>query len=170
MHGESTGDDAPLPYAGRGSHIGSVALSTPAHCELADAEFLGLLSAFRASGGLAREADLLARWRRETSLCNTRAGKTCPHGPAPMATALRLRWDGCDWLPVFQFHLPTLQLRQDVLRVRDELVPVFEGSRLLAWFIEPNHWLRGVRPIDSLGPDLAGVLGAARGDRFIVAG
>ncbi|MET0519233.1 MAG: hypothetical protein ABW005_10410 [Burkholderiaceae bacterium] len=150
------------PHAGCGG-------TNPPGNELSDVEFLALLGAFRASGGLAREADLLARWR-----VGIDTGKRIPRRdrPASTATALRLRWDGRDWLPLFQFQRPLLllRLRQDVLRVRAELGPVFEDARLLLWFAEPNHWLEDARPIDRLAADPAGVLQAARGDRFLVAG
>lgn len=119
--------------------------------ELPDTVFLALLCAFRASGGMAREPDLLERQPR-------------------LQAALRVRWDGSDWLPLFQLMPSTLAERPEVLRVIDELRPALDLGAVIAWFAEPNAWLKGERPVDMLDENLEAVLAAARGDRFVAAG
>jgi hypothetical protein len=130
-----------------------------------DFQFIALLDAYRPSGGLARAQEMLelfmhrggpdtatvARWmvRREV-LC--------------------LDWHAQSWMPVFQFGVANMAPLPQLAPVLAELNPVYPPWALMAWFAQPNPWLEGERPADVLVSDAAGVLNAARADRFVAKG
>lgn len=120
-------------------------------------EALGL--AYRASGGMAR-ADDIGRMLAD-------------HGPGTFISMARLledkaifafRWHASLWIPMFQFDLSDLSLRLEPGRIRAELGEKFDGWALAAWFVEPNEWLAGRRPIDVHDTAIDAVLHAARVD------
>ena len=127
-----------------------------------DVTFIDMLRAFRRSGGLAREEDILER----RASCD---GPACMR--ASDATALIcFEWDNRLWLPWFQFDRASLGLLPGPAIVINELAPVFDGWEMASWFAQPNLWLGDCRPIDLLDASLSLVLGAARADRFIAGG
>ena len=74
------------------------------------------------------------------------------------------------WIPIFQFELDDLSVRQGMKPVLDELASTFGGWRLAVWFVEPNDWLKQSRPIDLIAIHPAEVAQAARADRFVATG
>ena len=146
---------APAPGAARDG--------TPAAAR--SAAFAALVNAFRASGGTARGDDL-ARLLED-------------HQQGDFVSLARLiasghvfgfDWRGVLWIPMFQYDLRTLSIRPGPHQVLAELAGAFEGWALASWFAQPNAWLGDRKPVDLLDSDLAGVLQAARADRFIAAG
>jgi len=76
----------------------------------------------------------------------------------------------CTFLPMFQFDPARMTLRVEVSAALAELVPVFDDLEVAAWFVEPNRWLGGLAPVESLGQGAVAMLQAARTDRYIATG
>jgi hypothetical protein len=131
-------------------------------CASRDLLFVDMLRAFRRSGGLAREAEIVDRRCRARS-----AGVLTGSLLDPI---ICFEWGGSLWLPRFQFDQVDMSRRAAPARVIAELSPVFDGWALATWFAQPNVWLSEQRPIDLIDDCLTRVLGAARADRFIAAG
>lgn len=127
--------------------------------------FITMLSQYHASGGLVC-GDTLGRllddWQRGDFISLARL--------IASNEIFSFRWHGQSWIPMFQFELRDLSVKSGPRRVLAELKPVFDDWELAVWFIQPNSWLQTKRPLDLLDADLAGVLEAARADRFIAAG
>lgn len=133
----------------------------PAARSATDRDFLAMLGQCRASGGLARAAEvvtclergfgrdagLLARWRAERSV-------------------ICFEWQAQVWLPRFQFASVDMLPIPAVRMVLDELSLAFDEVETAQWFCAPNSALDGGVPVDALGEGLAVVLAAARVDRF----
>lgn len=79
-------------------------------------------------------------------------------------------WQHALWIPMFQFDLDDLSVREQPRQVRVELEGHFAGWDVADWFVQRNVWLGRRRPVDLLSSDLPAVLQAARADRFIAAG
>ena len=127
-----------------------------------DPIFVDMLRAYRRSGGLAREAEILAR----TAECRSPGWRV----DSQDGTIICFEWGQRFWLPWFQFDPADMSLRPGPGRVIAELSPIFDGWEMASWFARPNLWIGDARPIDLIDECLAGVLGAARTDRFIAAG
>jgi hypothetical protein len=125
-----------------------------------DGEFLRLLTAYRASGGLATGVEIAAR--------------SPQHGLSRLARAIAARevlsvqWSGQHWLPVFQFEPGALVVREPVRTLIGELTDVLADWELAQWFVEPNGWLVGATPLQALREDAERVHDAARVLRFLV--
>ena len=76
----------------------------------------------------------------------------------------------CTLVPMFQFEPTRMTLRVEVSAALAELVPVFDDLEVVSWFVEPNRWLGGLAPIESLGQGRVAMLQAARTDRYIATG
>jgi hypothetical protein len=129
------------------------------------ASFESLRAAYGASGGLA-VGDELAR------LLEDRRHGGCA-GLARLVVSAEVfgfGWRQAFWVPMFQFDPADLTVRPGSKEVLAELVPTYDGWALATWFVEPNAWLDGQRPLDLLPTDRASVLEAARADRFVATG
>lgn len=130
-----------------------------------DMQFIALLDAYRPSGGLARTQEALELFMRR-----------CGPDLATLARwmvareVLCLDWHGQSWMPMFQFDLVDMAPLPQLAPVLGELNPVYSPWALAAWFAQPNPWLEGARPADVLVCNYAGVLDAARADRFVALG
>ena len=124
-----------------------------------DEAFIEMLRAYRRSGGIAREVEVLRKWPRRSALTS---------GPDLFcAPVICFEWAGVFWLPRFQFAGEDLDPRPGPAQVVSELASVFDGWEMALWFSLPNLWIGDARPIDLLDECFASVLGAARADRFI---
>jgi hypothetical protein len=132
------------------------------HSGARDADFVGMLRAYRRSGGLAREAEILER----SQACQCQGWRVENMG----GTLVCFEWEHRFWLPWFQFDPADMSLRPGPAKVIAELTPIFDGWELAMWFARPNLWIADSRPVDLIDECLASVLGAARADRFIAAG
>jgi hypothetical protein len=72
--------------------------------------------------------------------------------------------------PLFQFDLPTASLVDAIEPLLNELRPVFDDVELALWFVTPNDWLDGARPVSAMHHSLPAVMQAARADRFVAGG
>ena len=144
---------------GREAGISSVAFEGEA---VKDALFVDMLRAFRRSGGLAREAEVLDR----SQACSTPGWRV----DSANGSLICFEWGQRFWLPWFQFDPSDMSLRPGPGKVIAELSAVFDGWEMASWFVRPNLWVGDAKPIDLIDDCLASVLGAARADRFIAAG
>lgn len=131
----------------------------------ADQQFLAMLDAYRDTGGLARKAEVLTHFQ-------TRGG---PDEDLLDSWIFRrkvicFQWQSQDWLPWFQFNSFTLEPHPQLKLLFDELADVHEPLEMAEWFAEPNSWLAGRAPVDTLLSDLTAVVHAARAERFIALG
>ena len=123
-----------------------------------DARFLGLLAAYRTSGGLATGYEITARRPRT--------------GLSELARAIAARevigmeWGGQRWLPLFQFERGDVAVRAPVRLLVGELAGLLDDGDLAQWFVQPNGWLDGAQPLHLLDSDFARVHDAARALRF----
>ena len=74
------------------------------------------------------------------------------------------------WLPLFQFDFAQGCLRAGVAPAMAELAGVMDDDEVACWFAQPNAWLHGAAPAQTLLSDANAVLGAARADRLGVMG
>jgi Protein of unknown function (DUF2384) len=127
--------------------------------------FDAMIGAYKTCGGTAR-ADDLAQLLEERKKGNF------------VSVAKRIvsrdifsfEWQSHFWVPMFQFHLHDMSVKQEVRRVVHELAAVLDNWTLAQWFTEPNAWLKGRRPVDMVDRQFSDVLNAARADRFVATG
>jgi hypothetical protein len=125
-----------------------------------DDEFIGLLSAYRASGGLAAEAEVRNRMRRLEA-----SERPSLQQRIEEREFLYFHWNEKVWLPWFQF---TAEFDPSALvsGVLVELGDVFDGWELAHWMATPHLELAGKSPLQLLHlPE--SVVGAARLTRFV---
>ena len=127
--------------------------------------FVALLSAYRPTGGTVRADDLSRHVRSEEPGHLTNLARKLVSG-----SILSYSWRQTLWVPLFQFSPNSSAVRSDVTRVMDELAGAFDSWEIAVWFVQPNSWLKGQRPLDVLDRLGADVLQAARADRFVAMG
>jgi hypothetical protein len=119
--------------------------------------FVGLLEAYRGSGGVA-PGDVLGRLFEQ-------------HHRGDFVSLARLivndqvfafAWRDSFWIPMFQFHPGDLSIKTAAQRVRAELPATTSGWRLGTWFTAQNDQLDGQRPVDLIDTQLLAVIDAAR--------
>ncbi len=123
-----------------------------------DRDFLTLLGAYRATGGLATGAEIAAR----------------PPGTGFLQLARHIArrgvvsfvWREEIWLPVFQFKAGGQSVLPNVQLLIDELSVVLDDWDLAKWFVEPNSSLHGDTPLALVEGDFPRVHDAARALRF----
>lgn len=132
---------------------------------VSDRFFLAMLAGYRASGGLARAAEIvvwlerglgldphqLQRWRAERGV-------------------LCFDWQAQTWLPRFQFTHKGMVPDPCVRMVLAELGSVFDDTEMAQWFATPNPSLADGAPVDRIREQPLSVLRAARCDRFVAEG
>lgn len=131
----------------------------------ADEQFMDMLDAYRGTGGLARKEEILSHFK----------GHNGPDEDMLDVWIFRRRvicfnWQSQAWLPWFQFNSFTLEPHPQLRPLFDELVDVYEPLEMADWFAQPNPWLAGRAPVDTLLNDLTAVMQAARADRYIANG
>ncbi len=135
--------------------------------------WLSTAAAFSGTGGLVSGDDLAELIRHRCEV----AGWL----PESMPVSLVARWIvarsvvslDSPWgplFPLFQFDLPTASVVDAMAPLLDELRPVFDDVELALWFVTPNDWLGGARPVSAMHHSLPAVLQAARADRFVAGG
>ena len=126
---------------------------------------LAMFAALRATGGMARGDDLARLLSYLDPGDAASLSKLVAAGQV-----FGFEWRGTYWVPTFQFELGDLSVRRGLSGVLNELHAVFDGRELATWFCQPNAALAERLPVDVLDTDMAAVVGAARLDRFVVAG
>jgi hypothetical protein len=129
-----------------------------------NSQFVGMLNAFRRSGGLARAQEVAARFSGQS------ASDMSPlAGWITKRQVISLEWQSRIWLPLFQFNPTGTTLRPGLSAVLAELVLVYDDWDVASWFAKPNSWLASATPADSMVVATPQVLLAARAERFVVA-
>lgn len=131
----------------------------------ADDQFMGMLEAFRGTGGLARKEEVEAHFKAHNG----------PNADMLELWIFRRRvicfnWQSQAWLPWFQFNSFTLEPHAQLQALFEELADVYEPLEMADWFAQPNPWLADRAPVDTLLNDLTAVMHAARADRYIANG
>jgi hypothetical protein len=119
--------------------------------------FIGLLEAFRATGGTAPVEIVGHLWEEyQMSRANSLAMLL------DSGQIFGFEWRASLWIPMFQFAAHDLALKAGAQRVRAELPPLWSGWNLASWFALSNARLDGRCPADMLDADLEAVMRAAR--------
>lgn len=117
--------------------------------------FVGMLRAFRETGGLARGdevAELLAQ---------RGAGDVSRLARWIVAReVIAFDWRGELWVPLFQFNLADMSVRRDVRQVAQALGPALDAWGIAVWFSAANAELDGRAPVDVLVDDPRALLAA----------
>lgn len=130
-----------------------------------DHEFIALMGQYRSFGGIATREEVAARMRRA--------------GAGDLSTLARriaarelisFEWNGGFWLPLFQFDLSDMSLKESTRRIVAELNTVLDGWEFAKWLADPDEALRGKRPVEVIDSGSPEVLHAARLARYIARG
>jgi hypothetical protein len=132
-------------------------------CSARDDQFVGMLRAYRLSGGLARGHDLATLLASRSRLDIGTLARWIVSGEV-----VHFDWQQETWFPMFQFGGPDMAPRAAVSRVLKELHDVFDPWDTAQWFARPSVALANRSPADALGIDPDLVLHAARCDRYVV--
>ena len=124
-----------------------------------------MVRVYQRTGGLARSDEVLFLLRRHTSQALSRLARWIVE-----QRVVSFEWQGQRMLPMFQFDVADMAIRPGAAVVLEELSGTFDDWELAVWFAEPNSWLQGRIPVDTLGVDPGVVLDAARADRFVANG
>jgi hypothetical protein len=126
-----------------------------------DYAFIGMLDAYRSSGGLARAQEVFTLFKSRSD-----AGVvTLVHWMA-QRLVLSLEWHADVWMPLFQFESQDMSVKTSLEPVLAALNPVCTPWELAHWCAQPHRLLDGQRPADALDVDAPRVLRAACADRF----
>jgi len=80
-------------------------------------------------------------------------------------------WQAEPWVPMFQFEAgPRLEPRQSLQPLFGLLVPLYDAWEMANWFVKPNPWLSGRKPVDDCTDRLPAVLDVAHLEYFIASG
>lgn len=129
--------------------------------------------AFTHLGGLAtldRLAELLRGATPQTELLPRSQPMTQVVRWIASGTVVAFRGPDAWLLPLFQFDLPLGCVRPCVSPVLAELRGFLEDREIALWFVNPNVWLDGARPVLVMLRRLPSVLVAARADRYVACG
>lgn len=124
-----------------------------------------MLGQYRASGGVARAAEVITTVERVLGRDAGLVERGCA-----ARRVICFEWNAMRWLPRFQFAAAGLLPDPSVALVLAELNAVFDECEVAQWFATNNSSLAGRAPVDVIGAWPAAVLEAARGDRFIADG
>jgi hypothetical protein len=126
-----------------------------------DHAFIGMLEAYRSSGGLARAQEVFTLFKSRSELDVSTLARWMAQ-----RSVLSLEWHADVWLPLFQFELQHMTVKPALEPVFAVLNPVCTPWELAQWCAQPHRWLDGESPADTLDTDASGVLRAACVDRF----
>lgn len=130
-----------------------------------DRGFVAMLQTYRPTGGIMRGDDLARLFQHH------RRGDVTTLAKSIVAQEIfGFYWAHEFWVPMCQFDLSNLSIKQALRQVRSELPKDMDGWVLAAWLAEPNAWLMGLKPVDLLDTDPPALLRAARADHMIAQG
>ena len=154
-----------LPGLGATSSTAMRQVSLPDEPDGVSQQFMGLLKAYRHSGGLLRAQEAAARCKPHCGTpVHTLAGWICQR------KVVSFEWLSRIWLPVFQFNRADMSRQSGLDTVLAELVTIFDDWEMAQWFATPNLWLDNKAPADLLATAAPDVFQAARAERFAIAG
>jgi hypothetical protein len=123
-----------------------------------------MLRGYRSSGGVLDAVELETRSRSDGAGVGGAFADWRRDG-----TLFAFEWRGRAWIPRFQLS-PAYLPRDSVVRICNELRPVFDNWDLSIWFSQRNDALGGHVPADRVSIDPSSVHQAARLERFLGAG
>lgn len=127
--------------------------------------FAALATAYQPSGGIFRAEDLV----RLEALGDGKARAELI-GSITSGQILSFQWRQSYWVPIFQFEIGGTLQKDCARQVILELADTFDDWEKVVWFVQPNVWLDGARPLELMERRLPEVMHAARADRFVAAG
>jgi hypothetical protein len=133
-------------------------------CQLtneSDSAFVGMLEAYRNTGGLARAQEVFNLFKSHNDL-----GVTTLARWISLRRVLSLEWNADVWLPLFQFERQCMTIKPTFVPVLAELNQAFTPWELAYWCAQPHRWLDGDSPANMLDADAPRVLRAACSDHF----
>ena len=126
---------------------------------------LGLMHAFRATGGVVSGDSLAMQLRRRWDQPLSLLARWIVN-----RQVLSFECHSQTLLPMFQFDASGTTVHPGLRPVMAELIDVFDDRELVDWFATPSCWLSGESPVAVFANDLPAVLRAARADRFVATG
>ena len=140
-------------------------LKPPTTIPQADQQFLALVNAYQATGGLAWIGDLEAMFM----LRSTGSARGLSDSIADRQV-VHFEWQDQIWLPLFQFDLVRMQTHRALAPVLGRLNSIYSDWEIADWFSRINPWLKCFSPAQSLVANPAAVLDAASAEVFIACG
>ncbi|MBC7918085.1 MAG: hypothetical protein H7Y28_09790 [Rhodoferax sp.] len=131
----------------------------------ADVQFLALVNAYQATGGLAWIGDLESMFM----LRSTGSAESFSDAVADRQV-VHFEWQNQVWLPLFQFDLVRMQTHSALAPVLDTLNGLYNDWDIAEWFSRVNPWLKGRSPAQTLVAEPAAVLDAASAEVFVARG
>lgn len=128
-----------------------------------DADFVVMLDGYRATGGIARAADIASSLRHRKESGAATVARWIAAG-----NVIYFQWNDDYWLPSFQFVRPGMSVRPGLTRVLRELSPVLDAWDLARWFVHPSPWLGGELPVSLITTQGSQVEQAAHADRLAI--
>lgn len=125
--------------------------------------FLAMLTAFSASGGTSRGDTLAAVLKQHRSQENASLARLMVTG-----RVFCFPWRSSLWVPMFQFDLTDLSVKDSARQVRSILEPAFKEWALAAWFARPHPLLHGQLPANVVDTQFDAVCSAADWERSSV--
>jgi hypothetical protein len=130
-----------------------------------DFQYREMERAFHSTGGIVSSDEVTDLLRAHTSQpISVLARWIVAHN------VLSFEWRSCTMLPLFQFDLHTMTVREAVADVIRELVPAITDWDAALWFSQPNAWLGNSAPVDVIDVNARAVFEAARAERYLVRG
>lgn len=130
-----------------------------------DYAFIEMLNAYRDSGGMAREQEVVALLARQAAEDGTTFADWIVEG-----RVVHFQWRSQIWFPLFQFKLSDITFQPAMVEFFSALVCDFDSWALARWFAQGNSLLVGRTPADTVLHDLPAVLQAARAVGLIAQG
>ena len=127
--------------------------------------FAAVASAYQSSGGIFRAEDLV-----RLAALGDGQGRAELIGQITSGRVLSFQWRQSYWVPIFQFESGGTVQKNCAREVIGELADTFDDWEKVVWFIQPNVWLDGAKPLELLEQQLPEVVDAARADKFVAVG
>lgn len=130
-----------------------------------DYAFIGMLNAYRDSGGMAREQEVVALLARQAAEDGPTFADWIVEG-----RVIHFEWQSQIWFPLFQFQLSDMTFQPALSEFFTALICDCDSWALAQWFAQGNPLLVGRTPADTVLHDLPAVLQAARAVGLIAQG
>ena len=130
-----------------------------------DHAFIRMLNAYRDSGGMAREQEVVALLARQAAEEVPTFADWIVEG-----RVIHFEWQSQIWFPLFQFKLSDMTFQPALAEFFAALVCDCDSWALAHWFAQGNPLLVGRTPADTVLHDLPAVLQAARAVGLIAQG
>ena len=127
-----------------------------------DAQYREMEHGFNATGGMASYEELTQLLRRHTDQPISQLARWIVEHEV-----LSFERHGWTLVPMFQFDVDSMTLRQPVRDVLRDLLPTLGGWETAFWFVRPNAWLGNATPLEAIARDPRAVHDAARAEGYL---